>query len=487
LGEQLRYRFGIDFGTTNSATVGYAFMGSKYEQLLYGDDEQRPVPSVVAVHKKTGEVFTGRKAWERRQELSQDCEFITSVKSLLNSEWSKMIAGKKWTAVEVAAEVFKGLQKNVHDRTGIVMDEAVVAIPVGLSAGKRRLLREAAALAGLKISSFISEPTAAFFANYPDIRNDNTVVVFDWGGGTLDVSVLKHNDGKIFELATGGHPEAGDAIDLKIAEKVHARIARKKKINISFEDMPAVNRDMMLVRSERAKRALYDDDTATISINNYGEFGAVRETLDYDWFSEIISTYVDKAIECFDRVVSESGVGINNIDRIIMVGGSSNLRPLTEKLDSRYGDRLYFPEETMWNVGTGAAMLSATPGGYYSNQKIGVILSDNTLFPLLKENEKIEKWSARHHFAIVDTNQEARFIFGGSADLEQDDDKYVTLQVPAYVFLQEQIILDANIDDDLVFNVIASSTMRTEEYRRIWKYERLKCYYQLPKEGGVFV
>src|SRR5699024_3334909 len=129
-----------------------------------------------------------------------------------------------------------------------------------------------------------------------------------------------------------------------------------------------------------------DDDTATISINNYGEFGAVRETLDYDWFAEIIDANVENAIACFDKVVSESGVGIGNIDRIIMVGGSSNLRPLIEKLDSRFGEKLYFPEETMWNVGMGAAMLSATPGAYYSNQKIGVRLSDNSLFTLLRED-----------------------------------------------------------------------------------------------------
>ncbi len=483
---KLKYCFGIDFGTTNSATVGYAFMGGTYEKILYGDDEQRPVPSVVAINKKDGTVYTGREAWERQQELSQDCEFITSVKSLLDQDWSKIIANKKWTPVEVAAEVFKGLQENVHDRTGIAIDEAVVAIPVGLSAQKRTMLRSAAALAGINITSFISEPTAAFFANYNDIRNDNTVAVFDWGGGTLDVSVLKHYEGKILELATGGQPEAGDVIDLKIAEKVHGKIARKKKMNIAFEDMPPINRDMMLVRAERAKRALYDDDTATISINNYGEFGAVRETLDYDWFAEIIDANVENAISCFDKVVAESGVGIGNIDRIIMVGGSSNLRPLIEKLDARFGEKLYFPEETMWNVGMGAAMLSATPGAYYSNQKICIRLSNNSLFTLLKEDEKIQNWKKKHHFGVIDTTKEARFIFAGSNDLDDEDTRFVTLEIPSYRFLQEQIIVEANVDRDLVFNVMASSTMRTDEYNRVWKYERLKCYYQLPKEGGIF-
>lgn len=486
MSKELQYTFGIDFGTTNSATVGYVFMGNSRERIYYGDNEQRPIPSVVAINKNTGEVYTGRNAWERRQELSQECEFIPSVKSLLDKEWKKIIAGKEWTPIEVAAEVFKCLQNNVYERTGIVMNEAVVAIPVGLSASKRNQLRKAAALAGIKIKSFVSEPTAAFFANYADIKNDNVVAVFDWGGGTLDVSVLKHYNGKIHELATGGIPEAGDLIDLRIAEKVHARIARKKKLNISFEDMPAINRDMMLVRAERAKRAMYDDDTATISINNYGEFGAVRETLDYEWFAEIIESNIDRAIECFDKVVSESEVGFSNIDRIIMVGGSSNLRPLIDKLYAKHGEKLYFPDETMWNVGLGAAMLSATPGNYYSNQKVGIRLSDNTLFTLLKEDELLKDWSVKHHFAVVDCNKEARFIFDGSKDLEDDDEKYVTLSIPNYSFLQEQIVLEAYVDDDLVFNVKASSSMRSKDYGRVWKYERLKCYYKLPKEGGIF-
>ena len=483
---KLKYCFGIDFGTTNCATVGYAYIGNSYEKILYGDDEQRPIPSVVAINKSDGSVHTGRAAWERRQELSQECEYIASVKSLFDKEWSRRISGKLWTPELVAAEVFKCLQQNVYERTSIIMEEAVVAIPVGLNAAKRRILRNAAASAGIKILSFVSEPTAAFFANYRDIRNENTVAVFDWGGGTLDVSVLRHYDGKIMELAAGGRPEAGDAIDLKIAEKVHAKIARQKKLNISFEDMPPVNKDMMLVRAERAKRLMYDDDTATISINNYGQFGAVRVNLDYDWFSEIIDNEINSAIDCFKKVVDESDVGINNIDRIIMVGGSSNLRPLIDKLDSLFGDKLYFPEETMWNVGVGAAMLSSTPGEYYSNQKIGIRLSDNSLFPLLTEDAPIKDWKARHHFGIIDSNKEARFIFSGSNDLDEDDTRFCTLQIPAYRFLQEQIILEAEIDENLVFNVNASSSMRTEEYDRVWRYERLKCYYRLPKEGGLF-
>ena len=112
----LKYYFGIDFGTTNSATVGYVVMDQKPEAVKYGDEEGRPIPSVVAIDKTTGAVFTGRDAWDKKMELSESCEYISSVKTILDSEQIKTIAGCEWTAVDVASEVFKYLKANVHNR-----------------------------------------------------------------------------------------------------------------------------------------------------------------------------------------------------------------------------------------------------------------------------------------------------------------------------------------------------------------------------------
>ena len=289
----LQHYFGIDFGTTNSATVGFLVMDHKPECVKYGDEEGRPIPSVVAIDKTTGEIYTGRNAWDKKMQLSESCEYISSVKTILDSEQGKEIAGKIWTPVNIATEVFRSLKENVLDRTGLEMNEATIAIPVGFSSEKRSKLREAAKDAGIRIRSFISEPTAAFFANYNELKSSSLVAVFDWGGGTLDVSVLQHINGKISELSSSGRNIAGDYIDQKIAQRIHAKIARKKGREISFEDMPSSAQDMMRVRAERAKRMLGDDDTATISINNYGEYGACRETLEYDWFADIVAPEVE--------------------------------------------------------------------------------------------------------------------------------------------------------------------------------------------------
>lgn len=476
----LKYYFGIDFGTTNSATVGYVVMDEKPEMVKYGDEEGRPIPSVVAIDRTTGNVFTGRDAWDKKMELSESCEYIPSVKTILDTEQVKTIAGREWTAVDVASEVFKQLKANVKNRTGIDMEEATVAIPVGFSASKRAKLREAAEKAGIRVRSFISEPTAAFFANYNELKSSSIVAVFDWGGGTLDVSVLQHINGKVYELATVGKDVAGDYIDSKIAKRIHAKIARKKGIEIAFEDMPSSAQDMMRVRAERAKRMLGDDDTATISINNYGAFGACRETLEYDWFADIVDPEVTMAMGCLEEAIHQSGVGLANIDRIVMVGGSSNLRPLLEKMDEKYGDKLFFPEETMWNVAQGAAMLAMTPGDFYSSQSIGIVLSDDAYYEILKPDTPVQGWEHTCHFGIVDSSKEARFVFGGSPDIETSPERFKTLSVPAYRFLQEQIVLKATIDPNMVFTVIAGSNMQPSEFRRLWEYTQLKCYYKLP-------
>lgn len=479
---KLKDYYGIDFGTTSSAVVGYMVMDHKPEQFLYGDDEGRPIPSVVAVDKKTGKVFTGREAWDRKMELSETCEYISSVKTILDQESEVIIAGQKWTPVDFAAELFKALKKSVWDRTNTKLENATVAIPIGFSPEKRNRLRIAADMAGITIQSFISEPTAAFFANYQELRSTSLVAVFDWGGGTLDVSILKNEKGRISELATAGSDIAGDYIDDKIAQRIHAKIARKKGIEVAFSDMPASAQDLLRVRAERAKRALGDDDTAIISVNNYGVFGACRELLDYDWFADIIEPEVNNAIACLKKAIDQSGVGLTNIDRIVMVGGSSNLRPLIEKMDAIYGDKLFFPEETMWNVGQGSAMLAMTPGTYYSNQSIGLILSDNSYFEILPPDTPLSNWSMKCNFGIVDTNTEARFVFGGSPDIDESSERFKVLRIPAYRFLQEQIILNAFVDENLVFKVVAGSNMRPSEFRRVWDYSQMKFYYKLPEK-----
>lgn len=479
---KIKYYFGIDFGTTNSALVGYTVTDQITKVSKYGDQEERPIPSAVAID-DNGKVYTGREAWNKKTQLRETCHYFHSIKTILDSDESYDIAGKSWSPVDIASEVFKHLKSNVKFRINIDMKDALVSIPVGFSKNKRIKLRQAAQKAGIFITAFVSEPTAAFFANYNELKSSSQVAIFDWGGGTLDVSVIKHSKGKIFELAADGMNIAGDYIDQKIAERIHSKIDSKKKLHIAFEDMPPNAQDMMRVRAERAKIALSEEDDANITINQYGNYGACRENIDYFWFKDIIEPEVTKAINCFEGVIKQSGVGIANIDRIVMVGGSSNLRPLIDKMEEKYGDKLFFPEETMWNVGEGTAMLAMTPGNYRSSQSIGILLSNDKYYELLERGTVINSYNHKCNFGIVDTTEQARFVFACKQGIDNNEistEEFKTLELPNYKFLQEQIIVNATIDEDMIFRVTAKSNMQPNDYSRIWEYEKLKCYYQLP-------
>ena len=477
-------KFGIDFGTTSCAVVGF-IDGNLFHYGISGD---RPFPSIVAINKDTGEIYTGENARAKRVELSESCEYIPSIKTMLDEDRNWTVCGKTYTPTDIASILFSALKANVESsEDAYEMNEAVVSIPIGFSSAKRDVLRKAAQNAGIKISTFVSEPTSAFFANYSELKADSNIVVFDWGGGTLDVSLISHEKGRISEMLTEGMAKAGDFIDLELAKKIHTRFSRTQDKKIEFEKMPAMARDRLLTRSERAKILLSDSDEATISVNNYGEYGAVRYTLEYDWFSDIINPVVTDALNVLKSVLEKANMTVGNIDRIILVGGSSRLRPLYEALVKLLGDdedKIFIPEESMWSVGEGAAKLANNPGCVYSNQSVELVLSDGSHFPLLKpdqcfiENGKL--WNRKFNFGITDTTKQARLVFSGSIDIDESEEKFKVIDIPTYNFLQETIILDAFVDDNMMFCVEAKSSNLREQFSERWEYPKLKSYYKLP-------
>lgn len=471
--------FGIDFGTTSSAVVG-VLIDDDVRIIKYGE-EGSPIPSIVAIDKETGEITTGRAAWKQRQTLSENCEIITSVKTYLEDpKYCRIVAGKEWYPIDVARELFKSLKKAVYERTSEDMTEATVSIPVGFSAEKRDILRKAALDTGVYITSFVSEPTAAFFSNYQYLKSCNNVVVFDWGGGTLDVSVLQNKNGNIYELSKAGLDIAGDKFDDKIARDIHSRISKKKGIEIAFDDMPLNCQDKLRVISEQAKRNLSSNTEASVYAINYGPYGIVNETLTYEQLCNIVQPEIEMALDCLKEAIDQSKIGLPNINRIVLVGGSSKLKILKERMLREYGDLLYSPDEPDWDIGQGAALLSLEKGDNYSNQSVGIILSDNTYYEFLGKDTKLNNWSKTYNFAVTDSSDCAQFVFDGSPDIRELPDRYRTINVDIYKFLQEKIKVHVSVDENLIFTVTACSSMKPNKYEQVWTYTKLKCYYKLP-------
>lgn len=479
---RIKSYFGIDFGTTNSAIVSIV---EGVKKSKYGDNSGNPFPSLVMIDRITGETICGRLAWERRRELSETCEVIHSVKDYLGTEKVWNIAGKQWTPEMVAAQILMGLKQQVSITSGktLELDEAVISVPVGFSSKKRRALRNAADIARIKVKSFISESTAALFKHYHEVKKYSKIAVFDWGGGTLDVSVIENTKGEINELAVSGLRLGGDDIDLKIAKWAHAKLVEKENLNLSFEDMESRFQDIMLVKAEIAKKNLSEMDSTSIAINKYGDLEFVRVPFDVDIFSELIEQETNRAIATLEETVSMAGLNLAEIECVMMVGGSSNLRPLLEKIEERWSDlNIEYPEDSEWDVAEGAAQLCMTPGSFRLNQDVCVILSDGSIFPIIKRDSSAPMIEgAGFTFGIVEDTKDARFIFtDNTRSLHNDNIKILDyISVPTYGFYKEQLEMEAKINEDLVLNVTIKSDRKPQQYEKRWSYSKLRFYYDL--------
>lgn len=476
--------FGIDFGTTNSAA--FSFTGTNKDNIQpisYGDDEGRPLPSIVAINRETGKIITGREAKDKKNTLINTHEYFSSIKSIIDSNKTWTIAGKEWTPEDITSEIFKSLKKRIEKKNNYI-ESAVIAVPVGFSSNKKMHLRNAAKKAGIDVKMFMSEPTAAFCSNYNQLKGFKHVAVFDWGGGTLDVVVLKTENGIVQELSSEGMNFGGNDIDIIIAEKMHAKYMQKSTYpSISFAELDAVTKDQLLTKCEKAKCDFEDDDIVTITINKYGDYGSVMETISYDYFALLLEKNIEDAVYCLDKAIKKAGLNIASLDCILCVGGSSKLRPIREKLNQVYGENvIYYPEMVMWDIAKGAAITATRPGYYTLNKSIGILLSDENYLPLLERGQQIPCQEVNLTLGVVEgafgAEKEARFVF---TDSEYPTEREFTENfiLPLRGFADEKIDLSCYIDQDFVFKLKVGTNRILESSYKTWNYDKLKISYRI--------
>ncbi len=481
--------FGIDFGTTNSAVVGLL----RKKVTNYDDGEGQPFPSLVAVSETTGQVQAlGRQAWNHREELSESCRILSSAKMYLGTGQLERIGPEMWSPERVVTEVLKGLKERVAQLgNGTILDNPVMAIPVGFPPARRKALREAARAARITIRGFVTEPTAAVFRNYKRVCGWPIVVVFDWGGGTLDISVVGIKGRTVQEIATVSKRLGGDDLNVILAEWAHMQILRDKgKDGPPFSAVDSRYRDILVSQCETAKRMLSDEESWEISMTKYGELGTISVVLRYDDFSSLMEPKIQEVVAALDEsVVHRARLSFDQIGCIIMVGGSSKLRGLREAMDDRqWSCDVVYPEDSDWHVAGGAAMLASDFGDYVCAQNIGVRLCDNTVFPLLTCGETIDYRPTVTTFGLIEDADNARFVFVEGQDSADGRVKSMDrilgyLSVHAYGFSLEPIKLEAYVDEDLLFHVSAQSERRSEKHRKTWTYPELRFSYELPVQS----
>jgi len=482
--------FGIDFGTTNSAVT--------YEgNVLLHVGDNKPFPSIVAISKLGGDddVICGIEAREHRQELAeQDYQVIPSIKRFLGRTKQWNIAGEQWSPVTVAAKLFEALKAHAEKLLpgrgfpDVRLEEAVVAIPVGFRPEKRIALRRAARDAGIRISSFVSEPTAAFFQSRTVLPACSLVAVFDWGGGTLDVSVIRIQGDQVEELATVGLDRAGDDIDLAIANWAHAQIVGGK--GPKFDEIPAECRDKMLVACEMAKMNLFDNEEHDIIIS--GRYGNTQDppplSMKRDDLRAILRPFLAEALDTFKSALGNADVDPSgdSLDVVLLVGGSSNLLDLRDMFEDCYPGRIHVPTYGDWAVSQGASKLAGHPGCYRVAQRICLEMSDKSLLDLVDAGDRFDGGHRAFLLGTTSKADAAQLAFVESVD--RGDGRIASsngvrrigsLSIPMRCFLDEDIDLRCQRTEDLTVRVVCGGLKGGSEDVGIWEYDKVRFTYDM--------
>jgi len=333
---------GIDLGTTNSA-IGVVDSG--FPLLLADDEGKRIMPSAVW-YGVDGEIEVGRKALRRRP--IEGSRVITSVKRLmgreLTAEESESLGGK--TAEEVSADILRELKRRAEWRLGQNLTKAVITVPAYFHDGQRNATKRAGELAGWEVVRILNEPTAAALSYGLDQLGDRSrVAVYDLGGGTFDLSILEMQDGVFQVLATHGDTQlGGDDLDRVLAEKM---------CSMAGIEAASVGHDAWIrwrVEAERVKCALSEREFETFAIPFFdGTNSFSREVSRVD-FSEWIQPWIARTISCCRRALSDARLLPNEIDALVLVGGSSRIpavRSAVELLFGRVADLSQHPDEAI--------------------------------------------------------------------------------------------------------------------------------------------
>ncbi|MCL2803615.1 MAG: molecular chaperone DnaK [Micrococcales bacterium] len=332
---------GIDLGTTNSVV---ASLEGGEPTVIPNAEGQRTTPSVVAFS-KSGEVLVGEVA--KRQAVTNVDRTISSVKRHMGSDWSVEIDGKKYTSQEISARVLGKLKADAEAYLGETVTDAVVTVPAYFNDAQRQATKEAGEIAGLKVQRIINEPTAAALAYGLDkSKHDELILVFDLGGGTFDVSLLevgKEDDGfsTIQVRATSGDNKlGGDDWDTRVVDWLVAEVKKGHGVDLS-KDKIALQR--LKEAAEQAKKELSTAMATTISLQylSMSENGPIHldTKLTRAQFEDMTKDLLERTRQPFKSVIADAGIKLDEIDHIILVGGSTRMPAVTDLVKELTGGR----------------------------------------------------------------------------------------------------------------------------------------------------
>ena len=362
---------GIDLGTTNSCV---AVVEGGEAVVIPNSEGARTTPSVVGVS-KTGERLVGQVA--KRQAVTNYKDTVISIKRHMGSDYKATMGGKEYTPQEISAMILQKLKADAESYLGEKVTEAVITVPAYFTDAQRQATKDAGQIAGLNVRRIINEPTAAALSYGIDKEEDQKVMVYDLGGGTFDVSIIEMGDGVTEVLATAGNNRlGGDDFDQRIIDWMVEEFKAQEGIDLSKDPMA-----MQRLKTEAELRKIELSSTASTTISlPYITVAAdgpkhLELTLTQAKFNQMTADLVEKTMGPVRQALSDSGLSVNDLNKVLMVGGSSRIPAVQEAVKNFIGKEPFKginPDEC---VALGAAYQGGILGGDVEN---GLLLLDVT-------------------------------------------------------------------------------------------------------------
>jgi molecular chaperone DnaK len=326
---------GIDLGTTNSVV---AVLEGGEPSVIANAEGSRTTPSVVAFA-KNGEVLVGEVA--KRQAVTNVDRTIRSVKRQMGTDWTVAIDGKKFTAQEISAFILQKLKRDAESYLGETITDAVITVPAYFSDAQRQATKEAGTIAGLNVLRIINEPTSAALAYHLDKDTEATILVFDLGGGTFDVSLLEVGEGVVEVKATSGDNHlGGDDWDQRIVDWLVKDFKNSYGTDLSKDKM-ALQR--LRETAEKTKIELSSSTESQINLPyiTHSDQGPLHldTKLSRAEFQKMTSDLLDRCKSPFQQVIKDAGVKLDDIHHVVLVGGSTRMPAVVDLVKDLTGGK----------------------------------------------------------------------------------------------------------------------------------------------------
>ncbi|MDI3547730.1 MAG: molecular chaperone DnaK [Halanaerobiales bacterium] len=361
---------GIDLGTTNSCM---AVIEGGEPVVIPNAEGNRTTPSVVAYSKK-GERLVGETA--KRQAITNPDQTVISIKRHMGTDYKVNLNGKDYTPQEISAMILQKLKRDAEDYLGEKVEKAVITVPAYFTDSQRQATKDAGKIAGLEVERIINEPTAAALAYGLDDDKEQTILVFDLGGGTFDVSILELGDGVFEVIATSGNNHlGGDDFDERIINYLADEFQKEYGVDLR-KDRMALQR--LKDAAEKAKKELSSVMTTNINLPFITQTEDGPKHLDMDLtrakFEELTADLVEMTMGPTRRALEDAGMQPSDIDEVILVGGSTRIPAVQEAVKRIIGKEPHKginPDEVV-------AMGAAIQGGVMAGDVNDIVLLDVT-------------------------------------------------------------------------------------------------------------